>query len=76
VSEFRTHFMELMTDPAHLAFEVATTIIFALLAQLVTWPVVARRIRREHTKIDAEHGIVDHNEPEVEEVAPPSWVNS
>lgn len=29
----------------------------ALFAQFLTWPVVARRIRREHATIDAEHGV-------------------
>jgi hypothetical protein len=59
--EFTEHLAEMLTDPAHLAFEVVTTVILALLAQVVTWPVVLRRIRREHKIIDSEHG-VDHND--------------
>lgn len=55
------HFLELVTDPAHLAFEVFTTLVLEILILGLLWPVIARRIRREHRTIDAEHG-VDHHD--------------
>lgn len=61
MSEFLDHFMELATDPAHLAFEVFTTLVLEVLILGLLWPVIARRIRHEHNVIDAEHG-VDHND--------------
>lgn len=61
MTEFLTHFLELATDPAHLAFEVATTFVLEILILGLLWPLIARRIRREHKTIDAEHG-VNHND--------------
>jgi hypothetical protein len=60
MTEFYDHFMELVTDPAHLAFEVFTTFVLEIVILGLLLPLIARRIRREHRKIDVEHG-VDHN---------------
>lgn len=50
----------LMTNPAHLMFEVLSDIVFDVLLLGLAWPLVQRRLRREHEVIDAEHG-VDHH---------------
>jgi hypothetical protein len=57
MSEFYDHFMELVTDPAHLAFEVFTTFILEIVILGLLLPLIARRIRREHRQIDIEHGV-------------------
>ena len=56
--------MELVTDPAHLAYEVLTTALIEGLILGLLWPLIKRRIRREveaeHTVLDIEHGVEAH----------------
>lgn len=52
--------LHLMTNPAHLMFEVLTDIVFDVLLVGLIWPLALRRLHREHEVIDAEHG-VDHD---------------
>jgi hypothetical protein len=65
MNEFLHHYAEIMSDPAHFFAEVSNTIIIDVLFLGLIWPVIKRlvdrRIRREHLRIDAEHG-VDHDE--------------
>ena len=56
MNEFLNHFMELVSDPAHLAFEVFTTIVMEVVILGFLWPVILHFIKREHRKIDTEHG--------------------
>jgi hypothetical protein len=63
MNEFLHHYAEIMSDPAHFFAEISNTIIIDVLFLGLVWPlvkrVVDRRIRHEHLRIDAEHG-VDH----------------
>jgi hypothetical protein len=58
------HFLELLTDPAHLAFEVTVSLLFDVLLLGIILPFLVKYIKRkvnsEHAKIDAEHGIEHH----------------
>lgn len=67
MNEFLSHFMELVSDPAHLAFEVFTTLVMEVAILGFLWPLIRRSIRREHHRIDAEHGfthdLADPDEP-------------
>lgn len=62
MNEFLSHFGELVSDPAHLAFEVFTTLVIEGLLLGLLWPLVKRHfhrdIRQEHQRIEAEHGLV------------------
>lgn len=60
-------FLSLMVDPAHWAFEVATSIAFdvvliAGLYNLVFKKIILPKLRRDiHREIDDEHGITHHD---------------
>lgn len=64
------HFLELLSDPAHLAFELFFSLVFDLLILGIIMPFVVKYVKTkvlsEHRKIDAEHG-VKHVEPEKHE---------
>ncbi len=61
MDHFIEEFAHLASDPAHLAFEVATTIVIEGILLGLLWPLVKRHIHRdiahEHAKIEDEHGL-------------------
>lgn len=64
--DFLGEYTELITDPAHIAFEITIAIIFDLLVLSLLIPMIRKfvkeRLGREHYKIDTEHGIVHHGD--------------
>lgn len=67
MEEFLHHYVEIMSDPAHLAAEISMMLLVDVLFLGLIWPIVRRfvdrRIHVEHQKIDQEHG-VEHTAPE------------
>ncbi len=58
-------YLDILTDPAHGLAEVTFTVLVDVLGVGLLWPLVRRLIRREHTIIDAEHGVehpIEHDE--------------
>lgn len=64
MNTFLHHYTEILTDPAHLAVEVTLMLVVDVLFLGLMWPLMkrmaARVAHREHLKIDAEHGIIEH----------------
>lgn len=72
MTEFWHHYLEIMSDPAHLMAEVSLMLLVDVLFLGLIWPFIANRLHRavdvrvearvtaEHHVIDAEHGIT-HN---------------
>lgn len=62
---FWEEFLGLLTDPAHLAFELVFTLVFDLLVVTVLYGIIVKKIiiprlrKSIHEEIDREHG-VDH----------------
>lgn len=52
-----SEYLEIMSDPAHMAAEFTFTLIFDVLIVGIIWPLICRAIKREHLKIDREHGV-------------------
>jgi hypothetical protein len=69
VSEFLSHYAEILTDPAHLAVEITLMLLVDGIFLGLLWPLMRRalesRIRREHLAIDAEHGIEHSDTPAI-----------
>lgn len=65
-----THFFEeylhILSDPAHLAAEVTFMIVIDLIGFGLVIPLlkrsITRSLRREHARIDREHGIEHHDD--------------
>lgn len=51
---------DILTDPAHIGAEFISHVIYDVLLGLLALPLFRRYVKREHNKIDAEHGIDDH----------------
>jgi hypothetical protein len=60
-------FIEIATDPAHLLFELAFSVIFDILIVSVIWgfiikKIIIPRVKRDvHREIDEEHGVAEHD---------------
>lgn len=54
-------YLEIITNPAHSMVEFTFILVIDGLFLGVVWPLFKRAVRREHQKIDIEHG-VDHPE--------------
>lgn len=82
LATFWDHYVEILSDPAHMAVEVTTEIGMNLLFVLAISPMIGwyarRAAHREHLAIDAEHGVVHHGAPAPAEdsLDVPDWVNS
>ena len=63
MGEIWHHYIEIMSDPAHLLAEVSLMLLIDVLFLGMVWPLMKRAIHREHQIIDAEHG-VEHEEGE------------
>ena len=65
MDEFLHHYVEILSDPAHLAVELTLMLLVDVILLGIVWPFVRRHIHRdiraEHRQIDREHG-VDHEE--------------
>lgn len=61
MGEFFHHYVEILSDPAHLAVEVTLMLLVDVLFLGMIWPVVKRsmnkRVKAEHYVIDNEHGV-------------------
>jgi hypothetical protein len=74
--DFMTDFMNLATDPAHLAFEFVFSIVFdfiivTLLYGVVIQKIIIPRLRKSiHEEIDREHGVSHPVETGSEDTAP------
>lgn len=68
--DFWTDFMNLLTDPAHLAFEFVFSVAFdfiivTLLYGVIVQKVIIPRLRKSiHEEIDREHGVEHPEEPD------------
>lgn len=64
MSEFFEHYVEILSDPAHLAVELTLMLLVDILFLGMILPFMKRfldhRIRREHQKLDDEHGVKNH----------------
>lgn len=54
---------DLLLSPAHMGSEVITHLVIEALLALVLLPLLRKYVRREHNKIDAEHGVDNHGTP-------------
>jgi hypothetical protein len=65
MGEIFHHYVEIMSDPAHLMAEITLMLLIDVLFLGLIWPVVRKtidkRVRKEHAILDKEHGI-DHND--------------
>jgi len=65
---FWTQFLDLLTNPAHLAFELFFTVMFDGIFIALIWGVVIKRyvmprLRKQiHADIDKEHGVQEHEQ--------------
>lgn len=61
VNEFFEHYMDIMSDPAHLAAEVTLMLLVDVLFLGLVWPFLRKwmtnRLRAEHRVLDQEHGV-------------------
>lgn len=61
MSEFLHHYIEILSDPAHLAVEVTLMLLVEVLFLGMIWPVAKkamdRRVKAEHVVLDKEHGV-------------------
>lgn len=48
-------FMHLISDPAHLAFEVTTTLAIEAIGLRLAWPIIRRKIA-QHDREEHSHG--------------------
>ena len=67
MSEFLSHYMEILSDPAHLAVEVTLMLLVDVLFLGMVWPFIKRHFHRdieqEHQRLDREHGVLHEDEP-------------
>jgi len=54
-------YFHIVSDPAHMLAEVTNMILVDVIFLGLIWPIVKKAIKREHLKIDREHG-VEHTE--------------
>jgi hypothetical protein len=64
MSEFWTHYWAYLSDLSHSAVEITNTIVIDILFLGTLVPFFRRVIRREHDKLDSEHGFT-HNEDDL-----------
>lgn len=61
MNDFLHHYVEILSDPAHLAVELTLMLLVDVLVLGLLWPCARRainkRIHAEHAAIDREHGI-------------------
>ena len=61
MNDFLHHYVEILSDPAHLAVELTLMLLVDVLVLGLLWPWVRRainkRISAEHHAIDREHGV-------------------
>ncbi len=62
MTEFLGHYLEILSDPAHLAVEVTIMLVVDVLFLGLIWPLIRKAIHREHRLIDAEHGVTHPEE--------------
>lgn len=74
MTEFLHHYAEIMTDPAHMAAEITFMIVIDLIFLGLCVPLAKRylegRLRREHQRLDAAHGIVHDTDTPPASAAP------
>ena len=76
MSLFWEHFTEIITDPAHTAVEFTFVLLDYLVIQTIAHRLKKhfhRDLAKEHTRLDAEHGI-SHRAPGPEALAHPDLV--
>lgn len=58
---FIEHYIDILSDPAHLAVELTLMLVVDVLVLGLLWPLIRRfinrKIDRAHAELDAEHGI-------------------
>lgn len=63
---FFTEYFDLLTSPAHIAFELTLMIIIDVILLGLLVPAVRRyvnyRLQKQHAELDAEHGIQHHDD--------------
>lgn len=63
-TDFAQEWWHIVTDPAHAAAEVTFMLVADVLFAMILWPLIKvalkRAVKREHNKIDAEHGVENH----------------
>lgn len=60
MNEILHHYLEILSDPAHLMAEVTLMLVVDVLFLGLIWPLLRKAIKREHLTIDAEHGVLNH----------------
>ena len=60
MSGFLEHYLEIVASPAHLAAELTFIIVVDVVIVGILMPLLRRLVRREHNRIDAEHGVINH----------------
>lgn len=58
--EFLHHYGEIVSDPAHVAAELTFIVVIDGLILGLLAPLARRLVRREHNRLDREHGVVNH----------------
>jgi hypothetical protein len=63
---FFTQYYELLTNPAHIAFELTLMLIVDVLLVGLLWPLIRKlidaKLRKQHAAFDREHGIHHHGD--------------
>ncbi len=73
MGEFWEHYLEILSNPAHLAVELTIFLLIDVLILGLAWPLFKRHCtktakvaaeraaKEEHKKIDTEHGLCPHD---------------
>ena len=56
-------YLDLMTDPAHLMFEMTLTVVQDVVIGAILWPIIKRATGRFHRELDLEHGVTHPVDP-------------
>lgn len=61
-------YWDILSDPAHTMVELTFTFVVDIIVLGLLWPLIAKRIRREHVLIDTEHKAGHHQLAEVHDL--------
>lgn len=66
MEDFLHHYVEILSDPAHLAVEVTLMLLVDVLFLGMVWPLIKRHfhrdLKRQHIVLDREHGVAFHGD--------------
>ena len=76
MNDFLHHYVEILSDPAHLAVEVTLMVLVDIIFLGSVWPFIKRHFHKDlaeqHQVLDREHGIAFHGDLSTTEPCRPS----